>query len=102
MDFIAKQVLGKLVPADEVATIVLEPIQGEGRYIVPPPTWLPCLRALCDRHGILLVTDEAQSGFERTAKMFTVEHWGVDPDIMFLAKGPRRACPWEPWLAGGG
>ncbi len=72
---------------------MVEPIQGEGGYLVPPDGFLQGLRALCDRHGILLVFDEVQSGVGRTGKMFASEHWGVSPDIMTLAKGLGSGLP---------
>jgi 4-aminobutyrate aminotransferase len=81
------------VPATEVAAILIEPIQGEGGYLVPPPGFLAGLRALCDRHGILLIFDEVQSGVGRTGKMFASQHWDVAPDIMTLAKGLGSGMP---------
>ena len=81
------------VPASEVAAILIEPIQGEGGYLVPPPGFLAGLRALCDRHGILLIFDEVQSGIGRTGKMFAAEHLDVAPDIMTLAKGLGSGLP---------
>jgi 4-aminobutyrate aminotransferase len=81
------------VPPSEVAAILVEPIQGEGGYIVPPDGFLAGLRALCDRHGILLIFDEVQSGIGRTGKMFASQHWGVSPDIMTLAKGLGSGLP---------
>ncbi|MBS0613093.1 MAG: acetyl ornithine aminotransferase family protein [Proteobacteria bacterium] len=81
------------VPPSEVAAILIEPIQGEGGYLVPPDGFLAGLRALCDRHGILLIFDEVQSGIGRTGKMFACEHWGVAPDIMTLAKGLGSGLP---------
>jgi 4-aminobutyrate aminotransferase len=81
------------VPAAEVAAILIEPILGEGGYIVPPDGFLAGLRALCDRHGILLIFDEVQSGVGRTGKMFACEHWEVAPDIMTLAKGLGSGLP---------
>ena len=81
------------VPPTEVAAIVVEPILGEGGYVVPPDSFLPGLRALCDRHGILLVFDEVQCGIGRTGKMFASQHWGVAPDIMTLAKGLGSGLP---------
>src|SRR3984893_8693759 len=81
------------VPPTAVAAVLMEPIQGEGGYLVPPPGFLPGLRELCDRHGILLVVDEVQSGMGRTGKMFAVEHWGVQADIVCLAKGIGRGVP---------
>ena len=77
----------KLAPADEVAAIIVEPIQGEGGYIVPEDGFLQGLRRICDEHGILLIADEIQSGAGRTGKMWAVEHWGVEPDILLAAKG---------------
>ncbi len=77
----------KLAPADEVAAIIVEPIQGEGGYIVPEDGFLQGLRAICDQHGILLIADEIQSGAGRTGKMWAVDHWGVEPDILLTAKG---------------
>jgi 4-aminobutyrate aminotransferase len=82
-----------IVPPQEVAAILIEPIQGEGGYIVPPNNFLPGLRELCDRHGILLIADEVQSGIGRTGKMFAVEHWGVQPDIITTAKGLASGMP---------
>jgi 4-aminobutyrate aminotransferase len=81
------------VPAGEVAAILVEPIQGEGGYLVPPDGFLQGLRALCDRYGILLIFDEVQSGIGRTGKMFAAEHWDVAPDIMTLAKGLGSGMP---------
>jgi 4-aminobutyrate aminotransferase len=83
----------RLIPANEVAAIVVEPIQGEGGYIVPEDGFLEGLRALCDRHGILLVADEIQSGAGRTGKMWAVEHWGVEPDMLLVAKGIASGMP---------
>ncbi len=83
----------RVAPPEEVAAIFVEPIQGEGGYFVSPPGFLPALRELCDRHGILLVADEVQSGMGRTGKMFAVEHWGVEPDILCLAKGIASGMP---------
>ncbi|HVV16706.1 MAG TPA: aminotransferase class III-fold pyridoxal phosphate-dependent enzyme [Polyangia bacterium] len=80
-------------PAEDVAAIVVEPVLGEGGYIVPPPEFLPGLRALCDRHGILLVFDEVQSGMGRTGKMFAAEHTGVVPDVLLVAKGIASGMP---------
>src|SRR4029077_18925506 len=83
----------KLVPANEVAAIIVEPIQGEGGYIVPEDGFLEGLRAICDEHGILLIADEIQSGAGRTGKMWAVEHWGVEPDILLTAKGIASGMP---------
>ncbi len=83
----------KLVPADEVAAIIVEPIQGEGGYVVPEDGFLEGLRAICDRHGILLIADEIQSGAGRTGRMWAMEHWGVEPDILLTAKGIASGLP---------
>jgi 4-aminobutyrate aminotransferase len=82
----------EVTPA-EVAAIFVEPILGEGGYIVPSPEFLPTLKDLCQRHGILLVVDEIQSGFGRTGKMFACEHWSVEPDILCAAKGIASGMP---------
>jgi 4-aminobutyrate aminotransferase len=83
----------KIVAPDEVAAIVVEPVLGEGGYVVPPEGWLPALRELCDRHGILLLCDEVQSGMGRTGKMWAVEHAGVEPDILLAGKGIASGMP---------
>ena len=80
-------------PPEELAAIFVEPIQGEGGYIVPPADFLPGLRQLCDEHGVLLVFDEIQSGMGRTGKMFASEHWGVAGDILCMAKGIANGLP---------
>jgi 4-aminobutyrate aminotransferase len=85
--------LRTICPPDELAAIFVEPIQGEGGYIVPPPDFLPGLRRLCDLHGVLLVFDEVQSGMGRTGKMFAAEHWDVAGDIICLAKGIANGLP---------
>ncbi len=77
----------------DVAAIFVEPIQGEGGYVVPPAGWLAELRELCDRHGILLVMDEVQSGVGRTGKMWACEHDGVVPDIITAGKGLASGLP---------
>ena len=86
-------ILKRLASPDEVAAIFVEPIQGEGGYHVAPPNFLPGLRRLCDRHGILLVADEVQCGMGRTGKLFAMEHWNVEPDIICLAKGIASGMP---------
>jgi 4-aminobutyrate aminotransferase len=80
-------------PPDELAAVFVEPIQGEGGYLVPPDDFLPGLRRLCDEHGALLVLDEVQSGVGRTGRMFASEHWGVAGDIVCLAKGIANGLP---------
>ncbi len=81
------------VAPDEVAAIFVEPIQGEGGYVVSPPDFLANLKEICRRHGILMIADEVQSGFGRTGKMFACEHWGVEPDILCVAKGIASGLP---------
>jgi 4-aminobutyrate aminotransferase len=83
----------KLAPANEVAAIFVEPIQGEGGYIVPEDGFLEGLRQICDEHGILLIADEIQSGAGRTGRMWAIEHWGVEPDILLAAKGIASGMP---------
>ena len=80
-------------PANEVAAIIVEPIQGEGGYIVPDDDFFPRLRKICDDNGILLIADEVQSGAGRTGKMWAIEHWGVEPDILCTAKGIASGMP---------
>ena len=88
-----RTLLRTVCPPEELAAIFVEPIQGEGGYIVPPADFLPGLRRLCDEHGILLVLDEVQSGIGRTGKMFASEHWGVAGDIVCLSKGIANGLP---------
>jgi 4-aminobutyrate aminotransferase len=83
----------RLAPANEVAAIIVEPIQGEGGYIVPEDGFLEGLREICDRHGILLVADEIQSGAGRTGRMWAVDHWDVKPDVLLTAKGIASGMP---------
>ena len=92
LDYI-RMLFERNVPASEVAAILVEPLQGEGGYLVPPPGFLAGLRALCDEHGILLIFDEVQSGVGRTGKMFACQHDGVSPDIMTSAKGLGSGMP---------
>jgi 4-aminobutyrate aminotransferase len=80
-------------PAEEVAAIVVEPIQGEGGYVPAPEGFLKGLRRICDEHGILLVVDEVQSGMGRTGKMFATQHYGVEADIVCIAKGIASGLP---------
>ena len=91
--YIEEEILGRLIPSDDVAGILIEPIQGEGGYIVPPPDFFPALRALCDKYGILLIADEVQSGMGRTGKWWAMEHFGVEPDIVLTAKGIASGVP---------
>lgn len=81
------------IEPSRVAGIILEPVQGEGGFYVAPPEFLRRLRALCDKHGILLISDEVQTGFARTGKLFATEYAGVEPDLMTLAKGLAGGFP---------
>lgn len=91
--YIDQQILGRILSADEVAGVLVEPIQGEGGYIVPPPGFFPALRKLCDKHGILLIVDEVQAGVGRTGKWWSIENFGVEPDILCTAKGIASGMP---------
>jgi 4-aminobutyrate aminotransferase len=90
---IEQRIFKRLMPADQFAAVIVEPIQGEGGYVVPEDDFLPRLRALCDRHGILLIVDEVQSGAGRTGKMWAIQHWDVEPDILTTAKGIGSGMP---------
>lgn len=91
--FIEEQILDRILPPSEVAGILVETIQGEGGYIPPAPGFYPALRALCDRHGILLIVDEVQSGMGRTGKWWAIEHYCVEPDIVCAGKGIASGIP---------
>jgi 4-aminobutyrate aminotransferase len=93
LDELERRVFKRLVPADEVAAVFVEPIQGEGGYVVPDDDFLPRLRRICDEHGILLVADEVQSGAGRTGRTWAIEHWSVEPDIVCTAKGIASGLP---------
>ncbi|MEA3328101.1 MAG: acetyl ornithine aminotransferase family protein [Chloroflexota bacterium] len=91
--YIEEQILARIVPPDEVAGFLVEPIQGEGGYIVPPPDFFPALRELCNKYGILLIADEVQSGMGRTGNWWAIENFGVEPDIITSAKGIASGMP---------
>ncbi len=91
--YIDEQILGHILPPDEVAGILVESIQGEGGYIVPPAGFFPALRDLCDKYNILLIADEVQSGMGRTGKWWAIEHFDVEPDIVTAAKGIASGMP---------
>ena len=93
VDFIEQQLFTHLVSPDEVAAIFVEPIQGEGGYIVAPDEFLQRLRELTKKYGILLAADEVQSGMGRSGKMFAIEFTGVEPDLMAIAKGIASGLP---------
>ncbi|MEM5776210.1 MAG: aminotransferase class III-fold pyridoxal phosphate-dependent enzyme, partial [Anaerolineaceae bacterium] len=105
-----QKIFDRLILPEEVAAILVEPVQGEGGYIIPPADFLPALRAICDQHGILLIVDEVQTGFGRTGQMFASQVFGVRPDIMAIAKGIANGFPMgatvssrklmSQWLAG--
>jgi 4-aminobutyrate aminotransferase len=99
VDYIEHTIFRTIAPADEVAGILVEPIQGEGGYVVPTPGFFPALRDLCDRYGILLIVDEVQSGIGRTGKWWGVEHFGIEPDIVACAKGIASGMPLGAMLA---
>jgi 4-aminobutyrate aminotransferase len=88
-----------LVPAEEVAAIIVEPIQGEGGYVVPEDGFLQGLRKICDEHGILLIADEVQAGAGRTGKMWSIQNWDVEPDIIATAKGIASGMPLGAFIA---
>ncbi|MCC6033386.1 MAG: acetyl ornithine aminotransferase family protein [Desulfurococcaceae archaeon] len=91
--FIEEWIFRRMVDPSEISAVFIEPIQGEGGYVVPPDDFLPKLRKLTRENGILLVADEVQSGFGRTGKWFAVENWGVDPDLITMAKAVASGIP---------
>jgi 4-aminobutyrate aminotransferase len=91
--YIEEEVLEQMLPPDDVAGILVETIQGEGGYIIPPDGFYPALRKVCDKHGILLILDEVQSGMGRTGKWWAIEHFGVEPDMITAAKGIASGMP---------
>ncbi|MBI5233427.1 MAG: aspartate aminotransferase family protein [Deltaproteobacteria bacterium] len=92
-DYLETTVLRHLITPEEVACIIIEPVLGEGGYVVPPKDYLKKLRRLCSRYGILFIADEVQTGFGRTGKWFAVEHSGIKPDIMVMAKAMANGLP---------
>ena len=93
VDYLEEQLLEKVISPEDIAAILVEPIQGEGGYVVPSPNFMPRLRAVCDKHGILMIVDEIQSGAGRTGKWWAVEHENVQPDIVCFAKGVGSGMP---------
>ena len=91
--FIEDVLFRRTVPSDEVAAIVVEPVLGEGGYVVPPAPWMRDLRRICDQYGILLIADEVQSGMGRTGKMWAIEHFDIRPDIVAAGKGIASGMP---------
>jgi 4-aminobutyrate aminotransferase len=94
-----EDLLSTVAPPESLAAVFVEPIQGEGGYLVPPDDFLPRLRELTTRHGILLVVDEVQSGMGRTGELFAYQHWGIEPDIICLAKGLASGMPLGAFVA---
>jgi 4-aminobutyrate aminotransferase len=93
VNFLEQVIFRTALPPTDVAGILVEPIQGEGGYVVAPPNFFPRLRALCDKYNILLIVDEVQSGMGRTGRWWAIEHWGVEPDIVCTAKGIASGIP---------
>ncbi len=91
--YIREVLFQKIVAPEDVAAVIIEPIQGEGGYIVPPPDFLPALRQLTQEFEILLIADEIQAGSGRTGRFFAVEHWQIEPDIIAVAKGIASGLP---------
>src|SRR5690606_8003612 len=100
-DYIEQVLFERMTEPGDVAAVFVEPVQGEGGYIVPPAGWLAALRDLCDRHGILLVADEVQSGVGRTGTMWAIDHDGVVPDIITAGKGLASGMPLSAIIARG-
>jgi len=96
---IEEQLFRTVLPAEDVAAIIVEPVQGEGGYLIPPAVFHQELRALADRHGILLIHDEVQCGMGRTGKMWASEHFGVVPDVLNSAKGLASGMPLSACIA---
>jgi 4-aminobutyrate aminotransferase len=92
-EYLEEVLFKRLVSPHEVAAIVVEPILGEGGYVLPPEGWFHYLRELCTRHGILLVADEVQTGMGRTGKMWAMQHFGAEPDILLVGKGIASGMP---------
>jgi 4-aminobutyrate aminotransferase len=93
LDLLSDSMFKHTIPPDEVAAVLVEPVQGEGGFIPPHPEFLPRLQALCREHGILLIADEVQSGMGRTGRFFAFEHYGIDPDMIVMAKGIASGMP---------
>ncbi len=92
-DYIENVLFRRIVRPEDVAALIVEPVLGEGGYFVPPAAWIRRLREICDTHGILLIADEVQCGIGRTGKMWAIEHFGVEPDIVLSAKGLASGMP---------
>lgn len=92
LDYI-KTVLDTLIPAEEIAAVIIEPIQGDAGIIIPPDKYLPALKKICEDNNILFIADEVQTGFGRTGKWFAIEHWGIEPDVILLGKAIASGMP---------
>ena len=101
LEFVTGHLFKYLAKPDEIAAVVVEPVQGEGGYVFPPDDWLPKLRDLCSKHGILFVADEVQSGMGRTGRMWAVQQWDVEPDIVLAGKGIASGMPLGAMMARG-
>ena len=99
INYLEKVVFKSILAPEDVAAVLVEPIQGEGGYVVPPASFFPRLRELCDQHGILLIVDEVQRGMGRTGKWWAIEHTGVEPDMVCTAKGIASGVPLGGFLA---
>ena len=93
LSYLKRTIFGRQISPMDVAAIVVEPIQGEGGYFAAPPAFLRGLRELCDEHGIVLIADEIQSGMGRTGRWWAIEHAGIEPDIVTVAKGIASGLP---------
>jgi 4-aminobutyrate aminotransferase len=93
LEFLEEWIFGRLVSPEEVAAVIIEPVQGEGGYVVPPKSFIQGLRKMTQDYGILLAVDEVQTGFGRTGRWFAVEHFGVEPDLIATAKGIASGLP---------
>jgi 4-aminobutyrate aminotransferase len=100
LDLLTETMFGTTTDPSEVAAVIVEPVQGEGGYVVPHPQFLPKLREITRRHGILLIADEVQCGMGRTGRLFASEHFGLEPDIIALAKGIASGMPLGALMAG--
>ena len=88
-----KMLMRNMIPPDEIAAVIVEPIQGDAGIIIPPDPYLPALKKICEKEGILLIAEEVQTGFGRSGKWFAIEHWGVEPDIILLGKSIASGMP---------